>query len=182
MDFQSAQVLAQRVSIACTSVVRWRPPISPLYKINFDGVLFSKLEAAGLSVVIRDSRGKVVGALAERIPIPKSAATVEALVCRRALYFAKEFRISEFVREGDTEVIIRALLSKEVVHPKYGHVLQDSLVLANGFRVCNFAHIKRVGNSVAHFLANHSKSGNELQVWRETIPEDIAPLVSRDSL
>ncbi|XP_023892636.1 uncharacterized protein LOC112004627 [Quercus suber] len=130
LDFQTAQVLEQR-----------------------------DLGTAGLGVVIRDWRGQVVGALAERIPIPKSAATVEALACRRALHFANEFRIREFVCEGDAEVIIKALLSMEAVHPEYGHVLQDSLVLANGFKVCKFVHIKRVGNSVAHFLARRSKSG-----------------------
>ena len=145
-------------------------------------MLFSDFRAAGLGVVIRDSHGLVVGALAERISIPMSAATVEALACRRALHFAKEFGISELVCEGDAEVIVRALLAKEVVHPEFGHVLQDALVLADSFRACNFAHIKRVGNSVAHYLARHAKSGDELQVWREAIPEDIAPLVTRDSL
>ena len=89
LDFQSAQVLDRRVSTACSRAVRWMPPISPLYKINFDGALFSNLGAAGLGVVIRDSCGHVVGALAERIPIPMSAVTVEAVACRRALYFAK---------------------------------------------------------------------------------------------
>ena len=155
LDFQSAQVHEQRVPTACSRAVRWMPPISPLYKINFDGALFSDLGAAGLGVVIRDSGGHVVGTLAERIPIPKSAATVEALACRRALAFAKELSIFEVVCEGDAEVIIRALLSKEVVHPEYGHILQDSLVLANDFRVCNFVHVKRVGN--------------EQQVWLEVI-------------
>ena len=116
-------MLNQRVSTACSRVVRWMPPISPLYKINFDGALFSDLGAASLGVVIRDSCGLVVRALAERIPIPIFAATVEALACRRALYFAKELSICELVCEGDAEVIIRALLSKEVVHPEYGHVL-----------------------------------------------------------
>ncbi|XP_050242145.1 uncharacterized protein LOC126691112 [Quercus robur] len=158
------------------------PPISPLYKINFDGPLFSDLDAAGLGVVIRDSCGLVVGALVERIPIPISASIVEALTCRRTLYFAKELSICELVYEGDAEVSIRALLSKEVVHPEYGHVLQDSLVIANDFRICDFVHIKRVGDSVAHFLARRAKFGNELQVWLEAILEDIAPLVSRDSL
>ena len=158
------------------------PPISPLYKTNFDGALFSDLGAADLGVVIRDSCGLVVGALVERIPILISAAIVEALAYRRALYFANELSICELVCEGDAEVIIRALLSKEVVHLEYGHVLQDSLVLANDFRICNFVHIKRVGNLVAHFLARLAKSSNELQVWLEAIPEDMAPLVSRDSL
>nr|POE90944.1 hypothetical protein CFP56_05317 [Quercus suber] len=118
LDFQSAQELDQRISTACSRAVRWMPPISPLYKINFDGALFSDLSAAGLDVVIHDSCGHIVGALAERIPIPMSAATVEALACRRALYFAKEFSICELVCEKDAEVIIRALLSKEIVHPE----------------------------------------------------------------
>ena len=182
LDFQSAQVLDQCIPTACSKAVRWMPPISPLYKINFDGALFSDIGAASLGVVIRDSCGLVMGALAERIPIPMSAATVEALACRRALYFAKEFSICELVYEGDAEVTIRALLSKEVVHPEYGHVMQDSLVLANDFRICNFVHINRVGNSIAHFLAKRAKSGNELQVWLEAIPDDIAPLITRESL
>nr|XP_023885178.1 uncharacterized protein LOC111997334 [Quercus suber] len=162
LDFLPAQVLNQCISIVCSRAVRWMPPISPLYKIKFDGALFSDLDATGLGVVICDSCRYVVEALAVHIPIPMSVATVEALACRRALYFAKEFSIYELVCEGDAEVIIRALLSKEVVHPEYGHVLQDSLVLANDFRICNFAYIKRVGNSVAHFLARRAKFDNEL--------------------
>ena len=167
LEFQSAQVQEQRVQTACSRAVRWMPPISPLFKMNFDRALFSDLGAAGLGVVIRDSSGhdssgQVVGALAKRIPIPKSAAIVEALTCRRALNFAKELSTFDVVCEGDAEVIIRALLSREVVHPEYGHVLQYTLVLENDFRVRNFVHVKRVGNSVTHFLARRSKSGNEL--------------------
>ena len=80
--------------------------------------------------------------------------------------------------EGDAEVVIRASLSKEVDHPKYGHVIQD--ILAQNFWVCNFAHVKHLGNSIAHFLARHSKSGSKLQVWINSIPDDIAPLVMKD--
>ena len=90
LDYQFAQVQEQRLLAVSSRAVRWMPPISPLYEINFDGALFSDLGAAGLGVVIRDSCGQVDGALAERIPIPKSAATVEALACCRALTFAKE--------------------------------------------------------------------------------------------
>ena len=78
-------------------------------------------------MVIRDSCGRVVGALAERIPIPISAAIVEALACRRALIFAKELNLMDTVFGGDAEQIIKALLAKEVHQPEYGHGLQDSL-------------------------------------------------------
>ena len=69
----------------------------------------------------------MVGALAERIPIPISAAIVEALAFRRALIFAKELNLMDNVFEGDGEQIIKTLLAKEVHRPEYGHVLQDSL-------------------------------------------------------
>ena len=67
-------------------------------------------------------------------------------------------------------------------HPEYGHVIQDSLALAAEFRFCKFEHVRRLGNSVVHFLARRSKSSNELQVWIESILDNIAPLVSCDSL
>ena len=41
--------------------------------------------------------------------------------------------------------------------------------------------MKRLDNSVANYLAKKSKSGEELQVWIESISDDIAPLVTHDS-
>lgn len=61
-------------------------------------------------------------------------------------------------------------------------MLSDVLVLATDFCVCKFSHVKRVGNSVAHYLARKCKFSDELQVWLDSIPEDIAPLVARDVL
>ena len=56
------------------------------------------------------------------------------------------------------------MVDKIQPYTEYGHVLQDSLVLASEFRVSMFIHVKHVSNSVAHFLAKCSKSSNELQV------------------
>ena len=67
-------------------------------------------------------------------------------------------------------------------HPEYGHVIQDNLALAAEFHFCKFEHVRRLGNSVAHCLARQSKSSDELQVWIESIPVDLVPLVSRDAL
>lgn len=117
---------------------------------------------AGLGIVICDSCGRVMGSLAKHIPIPTAAATVEALACRRALILAKELSIFVTMFKGDAELIIKALLAKEVHHLEYGHVIQDTLVLATKFWIYKFTHVKHVGNSVAHFLARRSKSGNEL--------------------
>ena len=71
---------------------------------------------------------------------------------------------------------------EDVSNPEYGHVIEDILVLVRDFHVSVFNHVKRSGNQVAHHLARRSKFGSELQVWFDTIPEDIAPLVVYDAI
>ena len=40
-------------------------PISPLYKVNFEGATFNDSGCAGLGVVVLDSLGYVIGALSK---------------------------------------------------------------------------------------------------------------------
>ncbi|XP_075670205.1 uncharacterized protein LOC142639967 [Castanea sativa] len=182
-DFSAAQSpLRHHHPPIPTRRVRWIPPISPRYKVNYDGAIFKEIGVASLGVVIRDSEGSVISALAERIPLPPSVATVEALACRRAVQFAKELSVFDATFEGDAEIVTNALCDGGSNHPEFGLVINDSLMLASGLRFCNFAHVKQLGNLVAHFLARKSKFGNELQVWMESVPDDIAPIVVRDVL
>lgn len=90
-------------------------------------------------MVIRDSAGSVIGALTQRIPLPSYPATVEALACKGAMLFAKELSIFETVVEGDAEIIIKALQSKDTRNPEFAHNLFDALVFANDLRVCSFS-------------------------------------------
>ena len=181
-DFSSTQIPQQVQLFVSGSITRWIPPNPLTYKVNFDGAIFKELGAAGLGMVIRDFEGLVIGALAERIPQPCSVATVEALACRRAVLFVKEMSIFEATVEGDAEIVISDLKDGRTSNSEFGHIIQDSLVLANELRFCVFSHVKRLGNTVAHYLARKVKSGNELQVWIESTPDDIAPLVYHDFL
>ena len=73
--------------------------------------------------------------------------------------------------ECDAEVLIKAICREDASNPENGHVIEDILVLARDFRFSSFNHVKRSGNQVAHYLARRSKSGCELQVWFDTIPQ-----------
>ena len=94
-------------------VVRWKPPSTGLFKINFDGTTFDNLALAGLGVVIRDEQGMIIAALSQQIPLPSSVNMVEALATRRALIFAQEISISSVEVEGDSLQVIRAINKKE---------------------------------------------------------------------
>ena len=68
-----------------------------LLKVNFDGVIFDDLRAAGIGVAVRNEHGEVVVALAEQIPIPDSVFTVETLAARRAVLFACDLGLHHVV-------------------------------------------------------------------------------------
>ena len=86
--------------------VKWRPPIAPCVKANFDGAIFSQDGLAGIGVIIRNEQGLVMAALSQQIPSPTSVEMVEVLVARQALVFANELVFDNLVMEGDSKTVI----------------------------------------------------------------------------
>ena len=62
---------------------KWRPPRDGMYKRNYDGAVFAESEEAGIAVIIRDVKGLVIAALAEKIRYLGSMEVLEALVARK---------------------------------------------------------------------------------------------------
>ena len=58
---------------------------------------------------LRDARGEVIAALAEKLLYLGSVVVLEALVARRAVRFAVELGLSSSIIEGDSEGVYRAL-------------------------------------------------------------------------
>lgn len=110
-EFIVAQNLQAQVPTTSTRVVRWIPPNSPHCKINFDGACFVIVGATGLGAMMRDSSSKVLGALAQNIILPSSAAAVKELACCKAMLFAKEQGFEDFIFERDADAIIKAIVS-----------------------------------------------------------------------
>ena len=72
--------------------IKWRPPGDGMYKTNYDG-----------AVIIRDVKGRVIAALAEKIPNPGSVEVLEALAARRAARFVVELGLTASEFEGDSK-------------------------------------------------------------------------------
>ena len=61
---------------------RWVPPDGDFYKVNYDALGY-----VGLGVVIRNCIGHVIAALSQKIGLPHSMETIEALAALRVVVF-----------------------------------------------------------------------------------------------
>lgn len=61
------------------TLVRWKPPTTGEYKVNFDEAVFVEIEEAGIEVVIRNEKGEVMVVLSEKMALPSSIEVLEML-------------------------------------------------------------------------------------------------------
>ena len=114
------------------------------------------------------------------ISLSQTVNEMEAIACRKAVQFAKELGLQKVVIEGDSLVVINTLSQGPGCLSSYGNVIDDILVLANDFQLCEFSHVKRVCNVVVDMLAKKAKDLLGVLVWLDDLPEDIYPLVLFD--
>ena len=69
-------------------------------------------------MIIPDSRGDAIGALSVPTPLSTSVAVMEALACRRAVLFAKEIGLGQVIFEGDSAVVIQAVIQGNSIDRK----------------------------------------------------------------
>jgi len=105
--------------------------------------------------------------------MPSSVEELEALACQRAISFAIEIGLQDVVFEGDSRTIYSHLTSDAPCMAPFGHLIDDSRILASTLRNASFAHVKRDGAKLAKDLY-------EPQIWLEDIHSDVTNLVILD--
>ena len=152
------------------SQVKWEPPPTDWFKINFDGAVSQEMDEAGLGIIIRNDHGLIMTALTQVIPLLTSVEMVEVLVARRALIFALELSFDHIILEGDSNIAIRAMMCDSYSAASFGHILSDIKSLDAQFRHVVFSHTRRQGNKVAHNLARAACNFYPFCTWIEEIP------------
>ena len=156
--------------------VYWKPSTQPLFKVNFDGVVFNDVKKAGTRVVIQDNMGLVLASMSYSVPFANSVVMVEAIVVVKALTFAKDIDLHFIVLEGDSELIMNSLKSKDISFVAYGHLIKEAKYFASSIVVYSFSHTKRLDNFVAHHMARHVS--NYLVCMKDVPPHLNAVLVA----
>ena len=133
------------------------------------------------SIVIRDSTGKVIGALSERIALLTTVDDVEALACRRAIEFAMEKGLQQVIFKGDSATVLNCIQAGSPCLAPFGNAIEDSISLASHLSHYSFSHVRRKGNTMADKLAKLAKYLDVPKVWLEDIPSDVNSLGLIDS-
>ena len=160
--------------------VRWTKPPEDFYKANFDAALFDTSNMTGIRVVIRDCNGNIIGALSQKIALPQSIEQARALAATRAMAFARELSLFKVIFEGDCRWIIKAINTKEPCHTLFGHIIEEIWSLAPSLMTCNFQHVKREGNNLAHVLARRAVVSTDTDVWVEELHVDLDDVFNLD--
>ena len=90
-------------------VASWTPPPVTNFKVNVDGTIFSEQRAVGIGVVVRDDQGRVAATISKRINEHLWAVEAQAKAFEEGLQLAKDIGIQDFILEGDSLIIHRAL-------------------------------------------------------------------------
>ena len=167
---QSREQLHTPTSYSGASVRAWQPPLSPVFKLNFDAAIFEDLSCSGVGAIIRNDKGEAMASMSARGPPVYDSEEAEILACRKAMEFATDAGFTELIVEGDNAVVMQTVMAPGAIQSRLGHIIQDIQWLSQGLRWVSFSCVNRGANSVAHVLARYAKHVREDMYWMEDVP------------
>ncbi|XVF80213.1 hypothetical protein PTKIN_Ptkin15bG0053200 [Pterospermum kingtungense] len=111
MEFNLAQ--GTSLGILKKNRVQWKPQSENYVKVNFDGALRAHEKQGGIGVVICNSSGEFMRALAVKVQWVMNPLMVEALAAVRASVFALDMGFRFIELEGDSLGVADKLNSME---------------------------------------------------------------------
>ena len=147
----------------------WVPPSLGLCKINVDGALSHTKKLAGIWIVIRDHRGRILAALCRKIRAQLGVLEVEAKAYEASVLLARHLGLMNGVLEGDSLIISNAL--KRVTEPPTSvAAVVEGIHALGSLGVVHYSHVRRNGNQPAHILARQALSLVNDVIWIEDTP------------
>jgi len=173
------QVYGNTASNHVISLEQWTPPPIGWIKINTDATL-PHTGCASLGWVARHSNGNIIGMGVKRLCAPRIPDLAEAEAMRFALLCAQEAIWRYVICESDALSLISRLQSGSKGRAPSDLVLDDIRNLVSSFSSLLPSHVKRLGNTVAHFVARLPPNGGDVQVCKSHFPTSVCTLASLD--
>ena len=112
--------------------------------------------------------------------LASTVADLEALACRRVVMFAAEKDLQNVIFEGDSVLVINAIVQENPVLTSYGDIVDNIRSLVSVFQSFQFVFVHRSCNVVADALAKKAKCLAGYREWLGDLPTDISQLVDFD--
>lgn len=109
-DFRTLNEAQQEViRQPLSSLARWEAPPPELFKVNWNVAFSQGDKQMGVGVIIRDSKGEVIAALSQPVMATYDPVSAESMATLRAVEFCKELGIHDFILEGDSLLVVKAI-------------------------------------------------------------------------
>ncbi|CAO2838716.1 unnamed protein product [Amaranthus hypochondriacus] len=133
-----------------------------------------------MGVVFRDARGNVLLTGTRRVTANWDVHTTEAAAAIFALELATRFGYESIHLEGDSLMVINAIMSEDNGATPF-HLLVDHMhLLCNNLNnvLCSF--VRRNGNTVAHMIARWDTGNAREKICMEPFPPSLQCLADLD--
>ncbi|XP_024190243.1 uncharacterized protein LOC112194231 [Rosa chinensis] len=153
---------------AVHSTIKWQPPPSGFYKLNFDGsVIGNKSAASGF--VLRDEHGTHIVAGSRNIGI-SYVPVAEGNALRDGLYHALINNCKKVLVEGDSKLVIDVINKKCSIPWRLRTLARDIVCLASSFDHIVFCYVPREANFVADAITHHGHTLKNPSTWKGKLP------------
>ena len=127
-----------------------------------------------------DHTGNVIAALSQKIGSTQSIEMAKALASRRAVIFARELSLFNVIIKGDCLRVLQALNCVGHCQIMFSHIINETKRLGGMLQKCQFQHVGREGNRLAHNLAIRAVLYVDIDVWVKDLPKDLDDIFQFD--
>ncbi|XP_021730421.1 uncharacterized protein LOC110697346 [Chenopodium quinoa] len=149
-----------------------------MVKLNVDAQVAGGVYA-GLGAVIRDENGLIVLTATKRMRIT-DVVNLDAMAIRFGMNVALRFNYKCIWVESDSLSAINSVQSKTLGRTPFYLVIVDIIKLRALFNICNFSHVRRNGNTVAHLVARGDTGSDSELICLNSFPQSIVTLANLD--
>lgn len=162
-----------------STTAKWIKPPSGWLKMNTDAAIDIQGKKVGLGLVLRDSEGSLVAAVATNWSGDYHPKIAEPISVSEALKWLKDRRLNHVQIETDSLLVIQGLTNSSTVS-YFDLVLEDVRVLANSFSHISFSFVKRSANMAAHVVARDAVFNADRREWLLLPPPFLSDVLISD--
>ncbi|KAA8535385.1 hypothetical protein F0562_030388 [Nyssa sinensis] len=150
----------------------WAPPMEGVFKLHVDGSWISSLRDGGISGVIHNQLGVVIGGFAKKLFGCYSVDSTEALALLQGIIFAKDIGFQVLVIENDYLPLMATIANSSLDLSPLGNVLEEIKQELRGLQWFSCSYV-RTANRVVHEHAVFVQDIADEVFWIEELPESF---------